>query len=344
MRLLISMLALLVILSGCSNETATEIEENKNEVIDQVIIEDNPPLEIIQTDQEQEEVEESTKIIEPIEITQKNIQNYLNTTMTQDHIIDLLGSPNAKGKNSYSRINDGESLWRYDVINNSEYVIEENESIYKEKIDFEGVQEGNVQLQLFLTWNDDGTMQKVTSYYHENDKVMEYEQFEEVTTKELNESTFKHFSENEFSGDHVLDLANAKIGDKITGWTISTIRNESSIYLGGYIYYRVFVTFDGFQELSGKIGYSELSGGLYFTPDEKSKLLIPSLKISNTSYADIEFNSNFSEELQQELFESLYTGATATITATNFYLYHVDETDVGDVIVISDIKDIQFEE
>ncbi|MFS1513011.1 hypothetical protein VQL36_11330 [Chengkuizengella sp. SCS-71B] len=283
--------------------------------------------------QEKEQTNEKTRV-EPIEITQKNIQNYIDATMTRTEIENLLGLPNAVGEFN--------GVWRYDVKKNEGYEVYNGpEELVKYNgssvIDYEGFKNEDLQLQLFIKWNNDLSIEQLTLYYNENGKVVKYDgdSISEFTIPDVSVST-------------------AKVGDNIVGWTITEIKDESWIDMDGDFYYRVFATAEGVQELSGQVSYSALFGEFYFQPDEKSKALIPSITegyLPTTMI--IKFTSDSSKELEQVLIEAgktktpdgdVYSTGTATITTSKYLAYHIEASDAMDVIYVSDIKDFQLNE
>ncbi|GAA0381981.1 FG-GAP repeat domain-containing protein [Bacillus horti] len=92
---------------------------------------------------------------------------------TQEEILELFGE-------QYEEVIPGlESpgvvgMWRYDAVIEESYEYDTGFTPATDSVDIEGIREGKLRYQLFVSWREDGAAHSYTLYYLENNRVHEY--------------------------------------------------------------------------------------------------------------------------------------------------------------------------
>lgn len=70
---------------------------------------------------------------------------------------------------------DGTEMWRYDIGASKDYQFEG----FLDEVDLQGLKDGALKIQLFISWNSQGQVQHISAYYlDENDQLLhEYMKF-----------------------------------------------------------------------------------------------------------------------------------------------------------------------
>jgi tetratricopeptide (TPR) repeat protein len=67
--------------------------------------------------------------------------------------------------------------WRYDAVLEPGYFFDNGQGIQIDTVDFDGLKQGKLLYQFFVTWDDNGISRRSSLYYLEDHKVMEYRLF-----------------------------------------------------------------------------------------------------------------------------------------------------------------------
>ncbi|WP_128895375.1 hypothetical protein [Longirhabdus pacifica] len=96
--------------------------------------------------------------------------------MSEKEVRTLLSEPSAIGISE----KDGAITWRYDYIVSEDYTFQdadmevaEGESQVVDIVDVEGLIHGDMELQLFITWNE-GVINKIVVLHNDSGRIKEY--------------------------------------------------------------------------------------------------------------------------------------------------------------------------
>lgn len=166
-----------------SNQTVEkETPDTTTDNVDKTPIEEiqkNPPITEDKTEENTEEAPEEGKPEAPItqvekeEVTLNFIKEKLIIGMTTDQVYSILGTPS---------VGDQTELWRYDIGTSNDYsFISQGE----DHIDSEGLINGKLKLQLFISWDSHKTLNKISvAYYDPADNYIDvYHRFQDGTEK-----------------------------------------------------------------------------------------------------------------------------------------------------------------
>ncbi|RSK27657.1 hypothetical protein EJF36_12650 [Bacillus sp. HMF5848] len=148
-KMYLLLLLLLVSFTGCSTESTLEqvSHEDNNKLQSEVLEADNDDL-------------------------VKTVQEKMQLNLTKENVTDLLGNQYQKIKSSY----DDSDMWRYDIGTKEGYQSPDDEY---DTGDIQGLQNGSIQAQLFISWNEENRVRNYSIiYYDSNDsKVYDYRVF-----------------------------------------------------------------------------------------------------------------------------------------------------------------------
>ncbi|WP_163580519.1 hypothetical protein [Gracilibacillus saliphilus] len=165
-----------------SNVKAEASEENEEAVTKE------SDQQLTTTSQESEDDSQKSKdatkeqSVDEQEIDIEFIKNELKIGMIEQEVKELIGEPFKKGYDA----KNAEPTWLYNIRPIKGYYFEqpfENEDIV-DAIDEEGLKNGEVEIILFITWEEDKVSYVNASYTNDKGQIKKYRLFEDRTVKE----------------------------------------------------------------------------------------------------------------------------------------------------------------
>ncbi|UOQ95139.1 hypothetical protein MUO14_09540 [Halobacillus shinanisalinarum] len=120
----------------------------------------------------------STEKVVKAKVDLETIKYELEVDQTKKEVIEVLG----EDKSVVINMMDGSLTWRYDINTVKEYSFENEYDI----VDIEGIQSGDIGLQVFIGWNQESnTINRITAYYLNNKdkRVYEYRVYPDESIK-----------------------------------------------------------------------------------------------------------------------------------------------------------------